>query len=155
MKKYWIMSFFIFQLQVFPQQNVTLADRQMRLALELAESLYVEGKITQAFYMYQDFIEMYPDSQLSIDAYERLAQIYTRKQRYLSASKVYEHLYTRLGPSERGLRFRLQQASLQEQMGQYSAAADIYREIISERSSTTLAEEAETRLKLTNLFLNS
>lgn len=157
MSKLWIMSFLSLLIcgQSLAQEKVSLEEKQMRLSLDLAESLFVEGKKREAFYLYQDFIEMYPDSSLSINALERMAQIYSEKQRFSAASKIYHRLYTRLGQSEKGLKFRLRQATLLEQMGQATTAAMIYEEIIKERPTSVLAEEAAIRLSLTKVFLGS
>ena len=157
MNKIRIMSIltFLFCNGLIAQEIVSLEEKQMRLSLDLAESLFYEGKKKEAFFLYQDFIEMYPDSSLSINALERMAQIYSEKQRFSAASKIYHRLYTRLGQSEKGLKFRLRQATLLEQMGQASAAAIIYEEIIEERPTSALAEEATIRLNLTKVFLES
>lgn len=126
--------------------------KQIALKLELADSLYKEGRLKLALTLYDEFIELYPESQLRYRALENRALILEEQQEFMGAVKTYGKLYQFLGISEKGLGYYLQQGILYERLGLDKKALKIYEDITRLKSASPVAEKARKRRRLLQLI---
>ncbi len=123
-------------------------ERQQVLLLELADSLLREEKSAQAFTIYRDFLELYPESVLRVRALGKIAEIYETRQSFDKAAEVHRRLFEIIGLSESGLHHRLEQARLLSRMGYDERARAVLEEIIFLSPQSEAAAEARNRLLL-------
>jgi len=135
------------------EANSSLSEKQEKIYLNLAESLYKDGEYVRALSLYLDFLDLYPDSTYSVRALETLAELYEKQQRFSEALSVYENLYQRTGPSSnRGIYYYYNQARILNAMGLVEKASRIYDDIIKISPESAYAKKSEMNNKLNTLF---
>ena len=126
--------------------------KEEKLSLKLGNSLYEENKLEDALMIFQDFIELYPDSSRRSQALEKIAIIYEERQEYVSARRVYLQLFEELGLSTRGLGYYFEAGRLSEIMGNVKEAYQVYETIIQALPGSDLAQKVKRRIRLDQLF---
>jgi TolA-binding protein len=133
--------------------KASLSEKQEKIYLNLAESLYNDGEYVRALSIYLDFLDLYPDSTYTVRAMETLADLYEKQQRYSEALSVYENLYQRTGPSSnKGIYYYYNQARVLNTMGYVEKASQIYSDIIKISPDSPYAKKAQINNKLNSLF---
>ena len=126
--------------------------REETLSLGLGTSLYKENKLDHALLIFQNFIELYPDSGRRSQVLEKMAVIYEKRQEYVLAQRIYTQLFGELGFSTKGLGYYLEGARLSEMMGDTNEAHRIYEMIIETLPGSDIALKARKRVRLNKLF---
>jgi len=135
------------------EETLSPSEEQEKIFLQLAESLYMEGRYQQAIRTYRDFVDMYPDSRFIVRALEAMAVIYEKNQNFEEALKVYQFLYQRTGTqSNKGLGYYYNQARILNIMGEHQAAEEVYANIIAISPDSPYAKKAQIQNKLNILF---
>ena len=133
--------------------KVSLSEKQEKIFLNLAESLYNEGEYVRALSLYMDFIDLYPDSVYVVRAMESMADLYEKQQKYSEALAVYEGLFQRTGlSSNKGIFYYYNQARILNVMGYVEKASEIYADIIKISPDSPYAKKSEINNKLNTLF---
>lgn len=114
---------------------------------DFALSLMQEERFGEALENFQDFIELYPQSPLVNQAYEKIAEIHIENRNYQKALKIYKKLAERSGPNHVGLRYLLLSGRLMQKLGYMEEALKIYQQIIFLYPNSPNAHEAEQELK--------
>ena len=127
--------------------------REEALSLKLGNSLYEENELDHALLVFQDFIELYPDSSRSSQVLEKIAVIYEERQEYVLAQRIYKKLFEKLGLSTKGLSYYLEVARLSETMGDNNKANRIYKMLIEMLPGSDIALKARKRIQLNKLFV--
>ena len=126
--------------------------KEERLSLKLGNSLYEENKLEEALMIFQDLIELYPDSGRRIQALEKIAIIYEERQEYVSARRTYLQLFEELGLSTRGLGYYFEAGRLSEIMGNIKEAYKVYEMVLQALPGSELTQKVKRRIRLNQLF---
>ena len=139
---------------IIPQENLKNFEKskEEELTLQLGTSLYDESRVDESLLIFQDFIDLYPNSGRRSQALEKIAVIYEEKQQFISAQKVYHQLFRELGFSSKGLKYYLEEARLLEIMGDIEGAQRIYATIERVSPDSDLLLKAKRRAQLNRLF---
>lgn len=133
--------------------KMSLSEKQEKVFLQLAESLYQEGQYNRAISIYLDFIDLYPDSSFMVRALETMADIYEKQQRYPEALATYETLYQRTGiSSSKGVYYYYNEARILNIMGELEKASKVYADIIRISPDSPYAKKAQINNKLNSLI---
>ncbi|MDH4263154.1 MAG: tetratricopeptide repeat protein [Spirochaetia bacterium] len=133
--------------------KINLSEKQEKIYLNLAESLYNDGEYVRALSIYLDFLDLYPDSTYTVRAMETLADLYEKQQRFSEALSVYESLYQRTGPSSnKGIYYYYNQARILNAMGYVEKASQIYQDIIKINPDSPYAKKSQINNKLNDIF---
>jgi len=131
----------------------SLTEKQEKIFLSLAESLYKDGEYVRALSIYLDFMELYPDSSYGVRAMETMAELYEKQQMYSEALSMYEDLYQKTGlSSSKGMRYYYNQARLLNTMGYVQEASAIYANIVKMNPDSPYAKKSQINKKLNTLF---
>ena len=149
----WVSNYAQNNRQPTPENNASLSEKQEKIYLALAESLYNDGEYTRALAIYLDFLDLYPDSTYIIRAMENMADLYEKQQKYSEALSVYEGLYQRTGPSSnRGIFYYYNQARILNTMGYVEKASAIYTDIIKISPDSSYAKKSQINNRLNSLL---
>jgi len=139
--------------QTAQENNASLAEKQEKIYLALAESLYTDGEYSRALAIYLDFLDLYPDSTYIVRAMESMADLYEKQQKFAEALSVYEGLYQRTGPSSnRGIFYYYNQARILNTMGYVEKASAIYTDIIKISPDSPYAKKSQINNRLNSLL---
>ena len=127
-----------------------LSNEQQQQMLDFARSLMNENKLQEASVYFSDFIDLYPDSSRTYQAYEALAEIAEKQQNYQRAIRYYTILHQSLG--QPGLKYLMKKALLLEKTAEDYEARKVYEEIAQRAVGTELHAQANTRLNLLKLL---
>lgn len=133
--------------------KLSLSEKQEKIFLALAESLYKDGEYVRALAIYMDFIDLYPDSMFVVRALETMADLYEKQQKFSEALATYESLFQRTGlSSSKGIYYYYNQARILNVMGDVEKASRIYADIIKVSPDSPYAKKSEINNKLNTIF---
>ena len=148
------LSFLTLVYGIIPQENLKNFEKskEEELTLRLGKSLYDESRVDESLLIFQDFIDLYPDSDRRSQVLEQIAVIYEEKQQFILAKKVYHQLFQELGFSSKGLKYYSEEARLLEIMGDIEGAQRIYATIERVSPGSDLLLRTKRRAQLNHLF---
>ena len=126
--------------------------KEEELSLRLGNSLYNENRVDQSLLIFQDFIDLYPQSDRRSQVLAKIAIIYQEKQQFVAAKRIYHQLFQELGFSSKGLKYYLEEAKLLEIMGNIDEAQKIYAVMRQALPNSALASKAKRRSDLNQFF---
>ena len=126
--------------------------RQEKITLHLAESLYREKKLQHSLIIFRDFIDMYPESKFMVRALETIALVYEELQLYEDALTTYKKLYQLSGISSKGLEYYYHQGRLLYFMGEYDKATVVFENLIRINPDSHYARKARINLELAEIL---
>jgi len=148
----FLFSAFVYSLAAAPDKLEDERNFQITLQFHLAESLEKDGKLAEALLIYNDFLELYPQSDFRWKALEAKARIFKISHRYQKAVSVYKKLADMTLFSEKGLEYLFEQASLYEKTGFPVKAEKLYKRIIETNPNSPIAEKSRIRLNVQTLL---
>ena len=138
---------------VYPQKNLlNEGEKQQKILLSLAQTLYAEKEYMQVIPILNDFADLYPESHFLIRAMEILAVTYEKVQMFDKALVTYEKLYQISGLTGNGLDYYYNQARILYIMGDEKKSNKIYNDIINLSPDSHIARKAKINQDLSTLF---
>jgi len=138
---------------VYPQKNIlNEGEKQEKILLSLAQTLYAEKEYMQVIPILNDFADLYPESHFLIRAMEILAVTYEKVQMFDKALATYEKLYQISGLTGNGLDYYYNQARILYIMGDEKKSNKIYNDIINLSPDSHIARKAKINQDLSTLF---
>jgi len=145
-----VISLFV---NVYPQKNLlNEGEKQQKILLSLAQTLYAEKEYMQVIPILNDFADLYPESHFLIRAMEILAVTYEKVQMFDKALVTYEKLYQISGLTGNGLDYYYNQARILYIMGDEKKSNKIYNDIINLSPDSHIARKAKINQDLSTLF---